>query len=252
VWCLGTGSPTIVLEAGGTRANMRDWGTDFPRELAAHTTVCTYSHYGADGNPPDGETLTFAGILSDADGVLAAMKAQAGINGPYVFVGWSFGGEVALGEVTEDLTRTAGFVILDTDLPRDFRVACAAAGRTPADCQAEFDGDREAKQLELAIVAGIKPIPRIPVALVSAMQPGPDCAPAPGASEVTYSMGGTPISAPDCVTLLQRIADEDLADWRAVAPQIVQTRVDADHDGLIQIAGPQIVDLIVAMLGLTP
>lgn len=230
---------------------MDDWGDSFPTALASDTTVCLYSHAGGNGSSPAVEPITLAAVLSDADEVLAAMKAQAAIDGPYVFVGWSFGGEVALAEATEDPSRTAGVVILDTDFPRDSIAACRKSGRSATDCRADFNGDLEAKRIEADIVARIKPLPGIPIALVSAMRPGPDCALAPGASAVTYSVDGLPVNAPDCVTLLQRVADQGLTDWRTLGQQVQQTRVDADHDGLIRIAGPQIVDVTKGVLAQT-
>jgi pimeloyl-ACP methyl ester carboxylesterase len=248
VWCLGTGSPTILLEGGGTRAGLGEWGEAFPAALARHTTVCLYSHAGGRGSSAAVEPITWAAVLNDADTVLAALHTQVGIAGPYVFVGWSFGGEVALGEAVEDPSRTAGLVILDTDFPIDFMTFCAAAGRTPADCQADFDSDREAKVIEADLVKSIKPLPGIPIALVSALRPSPDCVLAPGATAVTTGIEGKELSAPDCATLWQRIADYDLTQWRSLGPQVTQTTVDADHDRIIELAGSQIVDVIVGVL----
>jgi len=247
VRCLGTGSPTILLEGGGTRAWMGQWGTAFPTSLARLATVCTYSHAGH-GSSPASEPITWAGVLGDADAVLAGVRAKAGINGPYLFVGWSFGGEVALGEAVEDLSRTAGLVILDTDFPVDFIPTCEATGESKADCQADYNSDLEAKRIEDDLVKTIKPLPNIPIELVSAIRPPYDCAVAPGASALTQNIETKVISAPDCKALLRAIADYDLTQWRSLGPQVGQTLVDADHDGLIDLAGPQIVDVITGVL----
>jgi pimeloyl-ACP methyl ester carboxylesterase len=248
VRCLGTGSPTVLLEAGGTRASLRDWGSTFPSEIAKLTTVCEYSHAGGQGSSDAVEPITWANVLADADAVLAAMHSKAGIGGPYVFVGWSFGGEVALGEAVENPSRTAGLVILDTDFPIDSMKQCLASGRAQASCQADFDSDLEAKVIEVDLVKSIKPLPGVPIAIVSALRPSPDCTVAPGASATTAGIEGVTITAADCPSLMEGIASYDLTQWRTLGPQVSQTLVDADHDGLIQEVGPQLVDVIAGVL----
>jgi pimeloyl-ACP methyl ester carboxylesterase len=245
--CTGTGSPTILLEAGGTEGNMQEWGSIFPLTLALHATVCRYSHRGGEGSSEAPDPLTWGTVLGDAEALLDTVRTEAAIEGPYVFVGWSFGGEVALGEAVAHRDETRGLVILDTDFPRDFMTQCLAAGHSQADCQAEFDSDRDAKGIEVDLVKSIVPIPEIPILLVSAIEPGPDCAVEPGASGVSYGMGGQEITAPDCDTLLQKVADASLADWGSIGT-VRQTRVDADHDGLIRSAGPQIAELILELI----
>jgi pimeloyl-ACP methyl ester carboxylesterase len=243
VRCAGTGSPTILLEAGGTMASMSDWGSAFPGSLAEHTTVCRYSHRGGQGSSAAPTPLTWASIVGDVDALLDGLRDQAGIEGPYVFVGWSFGGEVALGEAARYRADTKGLVILDTDFPTDFMTLCVAGGRSPSDCQAEFDGDREAKVIEADLVKSVIPMPEIPMVLVSAMRPGPDCTVEPGASGLTVEISSHQISAPDCATMFRKIADVGLADWGAIGT-VHQIRVDADHDNLIRDAGVQIARLI--------
>jgi pimeloyl-ACP methyl ester carboxylesterase len=245
--CTGTGSPTILLEAGGTEGNMQEWGSTFPLTLALHATVCRYSHRGGEGSSDAPNPLTWATVLGDADALLDAVREQAGIDGPYVFVGWSFGGEVALGEAVAHRTETKGLVILDTDFPRDFMTQCLGAGHSRTDCQAEFDSDHDAKAIEVDLVKSIVPMPEIPLLLISALRPGPDCTVEPGSS-VSYGMGGQEITAPDCETLFAKIADFDLTEWGTIGT-VRQTRVDADHDGLIRSAGPQIANLILGLIG---
>ncbi|HJW21601.1 MAG TPA: alpha/beta fold hydrolase [Candidatus Limnocylindrales bacterium] len=245
--CTGIGSPTILLEGGGTEGNIGGWRDIFPNTLAAHTTVCRYSRRGGEGSSAPPDPLTWASMLGDADQLLETVRTEAGIDGPYVFVGWSFGGEVALGEAVAHRESTVGLVILDTDFPRDFMTQCRAAGRSQADCQGEFDSDRVAKQIEVGLVKSIRPLPGVPILLVSAMRPSPDCAVEPGATGVSYGLAGQEITAPDCDTLMRRIADTGLADWSTIG-SVTQSRVDADHDGLIGTAGPQIAELIIRLI----
>jgi pimeloyl-ACP methyl ester carboxylesterase len=245
--CIGTGSPTILLEAGGTEGNMQSWGTQFPLLLAATTTVCRYSRRDGEGSSEAPDPLTWASMLDDAKALLATVKKEAGIGGPYVFVGWSFGGEVATGEAIAFRGETKGLVILDTDFPRDFMQGCLAAGRSKADCQAAFDEDKVALTIERDLIKTFVPLPEIPLLLVSAIRPGPDCSIEPGASAVTYELGPHMLTAPDCAGLFQKIADAGAEDWKAMGT-VQQTRVDADHDGLIKGAGRQIAGLILDLI----
>jgi pimeloyl-ACP methyl ester carboxylesterase len=240
--CTGTGSPTILLEAGGTEGNMQEWGAQFPLQLASDATVCRYSRRGGEGSSEAPSPLTWDTMLGDVEQLLSTLKDKAGIGGPYVFVGWSFGGEVAYGEAIAHESETAGLVILDTDFPRDFMTGCMAAGGTKAECQAEFDKDREALVIEHDLIKTFRRLPDVPIVLVSALRPDPECTVEPGVG-ARYN----DITAPDCVSLWQAIADRALQDWGA-AGTVEQTRVDADHDGLILSAGTQIAGLIQALI----
>jgi len=248
VRCEGHGTPTILLEAGGTASNLDDFPVAFLDKLAATTTVCVYSRAGGNGSPPMTGPVTMPAYLADADALLTALRVSHGIDGPYVFVGWSFGGSVALAEASEDASRTAGLVILDTDFPADFLKACKAGGRSAATCQALFDDDREAKTIEQSLQPMIHPLPAIPIALVSALQPGPDCTLAPGATTVTADIDGKVLSARDCRALFSLIADIGLRDWRRLGSQVVQTRVEATHDGLIWMAGDTVAAVILGLV----
>lgn len=54
--------------------------------------------------------------------------------------------------------------------------------------------------------------------------------------------------AATCASLAAAIADKQFADWPAAFPKINQTRVDADHDGLLRAEGRRIAELILAMV----
>ena len=177
--CVGEGTPTILLEVGGS-GDMSEWQPQFVSQLAAATTTCLYSRAGGTGSSPLGHPSTMAEVTSDAFELLDFVKAKAGVEGPYVFVGWSLGGSVALGEALTRPNETVGVAILDTDFPLDFLPFCAAQGRTKEDCQAEFDGDIDARLMESEIARAVHPLD-IAGILVSAME-YPDCVDTPGAT----------------------------------------------------------------------
>jgi pimeloyl-ACP methyl ester carboxylesterase len=247
VHCYGEGTPTIVLEAGGTTSDLRDWTGVFVRSLSEMTTTCAYSRAGGYGSTPLDGLQTRKQVVDDAYTLLGVLQDEYGVSGPYLFVGWSFGGSVALAEALEHPDQTAGMVILDTGFPTDFLGVCPTSGRSEAECQAEYDADEEAKSIEKDIVDRLHPLPDIPVSIVSAMLL-PDCHPAPGETSVSMDAAGIILTAPDCETLATLLADRNLSDWRQVGPQVIETRLDASHDGLINEAGPQIVDIIRQML----
>lgn len=78
--CLGSGSPTIVLEPGegGTHVSMRQ----LQRKLAERTTTCSYDRANT------GSLRTAQDVVDDLHGLLEA----ADVPGPFVLVGTSAGG----------------------------------------------------------------------------------------------------------------------------------------------------------------
>src|SRR5262245_16069708 len=123
--CYGHGTPTILLEGGGLTPSYSDWDPAFVEALARTTTVCQYSRAGGSGSTAVAWPRTMDEIISDAFALLDNLAANSGVEPPYVFVGWSFGGYVALGEALKRSDQTAAVAILDTDFPRDFLKACA-------------------------------------------------------------------------------------------------------------------------------
>ena len=239
--CVGEGTPTILLEAGGSN-DMTDWAPQFVNALGEVTTTCLYSRAGGPGSsPPAARPPTMASVTSDAFEVLELARSEAGVEGPYLFVGWSLGGSVALANALTRPDQTVGIAILDTDFPGDFLAICADQGRTEEDCQAEFDQDIDAKFMEAEIARAVNPLD-LPAVLVTAME-YPDCQEAPGAT-LSASVGGTIVVAADCAGLAAAVADRQIAAWGAALPEIDQVRVAANHDGLVDSEGRQIADLI--------
>ena len=86
VHCTGSGSPTVVLEAGAS-AFAIDWALVQP-EVARTDRVCSYDRAGSGWSAPRDVVDTPARIIGDLHAVLAA----AGEKPPYVLVGASMGG----------------------------------------------------------------------------------------------------------------------------------------------------------------
>jgi pimeloyl-ACP methyl ester carboxylesterase len=243
--CVGEGSPTILLGVGGGN-NLEEWPREFVNALGSQTTTCLYSRAGGFGSSAPAKTpVSMAAVTSDAFEVLELAHTKAGVDGPYIFVGWSLGGSVALADALARPDQTVGIAILDTDFPVDFLSVCKAEGRSRADCKQEYQGDIDAKFMEAQIAEAAHPLD-IPAVLVTAMA-YPDCVATPSAT-LSATIAGKTVVAGDCAGLATAIADKQIHDWKIELPAITQTRLNVDHDHLPGIAAPKIAELIGGIL----
>jgi hypothetical protein len=110
--CAGTGSPTVILEAGYTASGIDTYGQTILPELARQTTTCTYDRAGdglSDARPESVQPLTGGTQARE----LRALLTSAGIAPPYVVVGHSYGGMVAREFARLYPDDLAGLVLLD-------------------------------------------------------------------------------------------------------------------------------------------
>jgi pimeloyl-ACP methyl ester carboxylesterase len=107
--CIGSGSPTILLEAGDT-----DSGTDayapILQGLMRQTRTCTYDRAGIGRSSAATGCRQLDDILDDLDALLGAASLQ----GPYVLVGASGGGFLMAGFAMRHPDDVAGMVFLET------------------------------------------------------------------------------------------------------------------------------------------
>jgi pimeloyl-ACP methyl ester carboxylesterase len=105
--CTGSGSPTVVLQAG-LGASSSSWAAVAPK-VATSTRVCAYDraghgHSDEAAGPQDGRALA-------AD--LHTLLERAGVTGPYVIVGHSSGGPYVRVFAAQYPDEIAGMVLLD-------------------------------------------------------------------------------------------------------------------------------------------
>jgi pimeloyl-ACP methyl ester carboxylesterase len=111
----GQGSPAVVLEAG-IAATSLSWC--LVRPLAAQfTAVVSYDRAGFGWSDPPRHTCS----ARDAARDLAGLLERAGVNGPFVVVGHSFGGLVARIFEQRDPGRVAGMVLVDPVIRSEWR-----------------------------------------------------------------------------------------------------------------------------------
>lgn len=111
--CMGTGSPTVVIEAG-----LGDWSTSWrgvvQPEVAKTTRVCTYDRAGlgwSDANSLPSDAAQFAKELH-------TLLENANVPGPYVMVGHSLGGFIVRIFAHDYASEVAGVVLVDSMNPK--------------------------------------------------------------------------------------------------------------------------------------
>lgn len=112
VYCVGEGSPTLVLEAGMSESSLT-WAAIQP-DLAeqTQTRVCAYDRAGAgwSDSAPSDSPRHVQNIVSD----LHTLLTNADIIGPYVFVGHSLGGFVIRLYAAQYPDDVVGMVFVDS------------------------------------------------------------------------------------------------------------------------------------------
>ncbi len=108
IQCQGDGGPTVVMDAGGGR-NSVDWSLVQAR-VAEFTRVCSYDRAGQGWSDPGPRPVSSQRIVDELDTLLV----KAGIEGPYVLVGQSFGGMNVRLYAAQHPDKVVGMVLVDS------------------------------------------------------------------------------------------------------------------------------------------
>jgi pimeloyl-ACP methyl ester carboxylesterase len=166
--CEGTaspGSPTIVYlhGLGGDGSDVESIST----QLASQARVCTYDRLNVGRSDSDPGRHTGADSVRD----LHALLEAAGVPGPYLLVGFSFGGLLAIMYAGTYPDKVMGLVSLDGSLPTDDQVDQLI----PADERARVIAEQEANQERVDFYrtadqakALVAKIPDVPVTYLAA------------------------------------------------------------------------------------
>jgi pimeloyl-ACP methyl ester carboxylesterase len=107
IYCVGHGSPTVVLEAGlGDQINA--WALVQP-QISSRTRVCSYDRAGLGFSDASSRPGTSANAMDDLHRLLGA----ASIKPPYILVGHSLGGMYVRLYADEYRSEVAGLVLVD-------------------------------------------------------------------------------------------------------------------------------------------
>ncbi len=132
LYCSGSGSPTVMLEAGSGNG-MMTW-RHVQTQIAKFTRVCAYDRAGLGFSDAATRPSNDANIVDDLQRLIGAARIAT----PIVFVGHSLGGEVGLLFGAIYPAEVAGAVLIDSGFPDMVRVLEAAL--PPAQRAALLDG----------------------------------------------------------------------------------------------------------------
>lgn len=145
IHCVGGGSPTIIMDTG-TPGDASNWIVLLP-DLQQMTRVCVYDRAGMGASDLGPKPNTSQKIVDD----LHALLTKANISGPYVLVGWSFGGMNMRLYAYQYPNDVVGVILLDSSHPDQFRRFLEAL---PPESASE---SAEAKELRSAWAANTLP-----------------------------------------------------------------------------------------------
>lgn len=117
--CTGTGSPTVVYSNGLLLQAAWTWPV-VATEQAKTNRVCMFDRPGtglSPARPPDAATNGPVANANEMFAMLAALNEQ----GPFVLVGWSYGGMVVRTAAATQPDQTAGMNLIDAVVPSQYR-----------------------------------------------------------------------------------------------------------------------------------
>jgi pimeloyl-ACP methyl ester carboxylesterase len=126
IYCMGAGSPTIILDHVGGGSSV-DWSLIQPK-LAEHTRVCAYDRAGFGWSDYNPAPRTLAQQVDEVHSLLQGANEHA----PYILVGHSYGARVDRVYAAKYPDEVAGMVLMDAGILAD-------DPRYPAEMQSDFE-----------------------------------------------------------------------------------------------------------------
>jgi pimeloyl-ACP methyl ester carboxylesterase len=120
--CVGTGSPTVVLENGLNETSPL-WSA-ITAPVSRTTRVCAYDRAGQGWSGDADRPQDGLAVATD----LHTLLARAGEPGPYVLAGHSSGGTMAMTYAARYPAQVAGMVLLDSSSPHQYTAIPGFAG----------------------------------------------------------------------------------------------------------------------------
>jgi pimeloyl-ACP methyl ester carboxylesterase len=159
------GSPTVVYlhGLGGDGSDVKS----ISAPLASRVRVCTYDRLNVGGSDSDPGRHTGADSVRD----LHALLDAAGVAGPYLLVGFSFGGLLAIMYAGTYPDQVMGLVSLDGSLPTDDQVDQLIPKDERAQVMAEQDANQERVEFYRTVdqaKALVTKVPDVPVTYMAA------------------------------------------------------------------------------------
>lgn len=156
--CMGEGTPAVIFEAG-LNGNSYHW-TSAQNELSKTTRSCWYSRAGL--NPSQARPRGMAPKEGLSAGFMAGEEYKllqaAGIPGPYVVVGHSYGGMVARLFAFAHPAETAGVVLVDASSEHQYEGDWLANDDDWLDGATRVDRETTRRELEAITSLGDTPL----------------------------------------------------------------------------------------------
>lgn len=114
LFCSGEGKPTVLLEADINEFSL-NW-FDIQTRLAKTTKVCSYDRAGLGWSDASSLPRTMHNIVKELNILLTNARLQP----PYIFVGHSYGGYIAMHYAQAYPSQLAAMVLIDSAHPRQF------------------------------------------------------------------------------------------------------------------------------------
>lgn len=108
IYCIGSGTPTMVLEAGLGDFGLSSWYSVLP-QLSALSRTCAYDRAGTGWSDPPRVRPMPTAMVDD----LHTLLAKSGEPGPYVLVGHSLGGPIIRHYAMHYPGEVAGLILVD-------------------------------------------------------------------------------------------------------------------------------------------
>jgi pimeloyl-ACP methyl ester carboxylesterase len=163
--CQGTGSPTVVYlhGLGGDGSDVKS----IQAPLAGRVRVCTYDRLNVGRSDSDPGRHTGADSVRD----LHALLDAAAVPGPYLLVGFSFGGLLAIMYAGTYPDQVMGLVSLDGSLPTDDQVDQLIPKDERTQVMAEQEANQERVEFYRTVdeaKALVAKVPDVPVTYLAA------------------------------------------------------------------------------------
>lgn len=133
LYCIGAGSPTVILESGAG-GNSLLWGYIQPT-VAKTTRVCTYDRAGYGWSEARSGERTTINVAEE----LHTLLTHAGIEPPYILAGHSFGGLIIRTYTRLYPDEVVGLVFVDAAHPNQFSSERCTPACFPADAVSLVD-----------------------------------------------------------------------------------------------------------------
>lgn len=108
LYCTGSGTPTVILEAGAGDFGLSSWHSVQP-QFSALSRTCSYDRASTGWSDPVPGRPTPTAAITD----LHTLLARSGEPGPYLFVGHSLGGPIIRHYAVHYPTEVAGLILVD-------------------------------------------------------------------------------------------------------------------------------------------